>query len=44
MGGFGPNPSSQNIKRVLLIKENQTSHVNKFSAFLMWEEARVWTY
>ena len=27
-------PGSQNIKRLLLIKENQTSQVNEFSSFL----------
>ena len=27
-------PGSQNIKRLLLIKENQTSQVNEFSTFL----------
>ena len=28
------HPSSQNIKRLLLIEENQTSQVNEFSTFL----------
>ena len=35
MGGFETkNPGDLNIERLLLIKENQTSQVNEFSAFL----------
>ena len=31
----------KNIKKLLLIKENQTPRVNEFSAFYVWEDARV---
>ena len=34
IGVLQQRPGSQNIKRLLLIKENQTSQVNEFSAFL----------
>ena len=36
------NPDSQTIKRLLLVKENQTSQVNECSAFLCMGRARVW--
>ena len=37
-------PGSQNIKRLLFIKENQTSQVNEFSALYEWKDARVWAH
>ena len=33
-------PGSQNIKRLLLIKENQTSQVNELVLFYTWEDAK----
>ena len=36
-------PVGGNIKRLLLIKEKQTSEVNEFSA-LLWEVVRVWAH
>ena len=41
IGVLQQKPGSQNIKRLLLTKENQTSQVNEFSAFLCWENIRV---
>ena len=34
IGLFAKTPSGQNIKRLLLIKENQISQVKELSAFL----------
>ena len=33
---------SLNLKRLLLIKENQISQVKEFSAFYVWEGTRAW--
>ena len=35
---------SLNVKRWLLIKENQISQVKEFRSFLLWEDARVWAH
>ena len=32
-----------NIKRLLLIKENQIDPVMNLGLFYVWEDARVWT-
>ena len=37
-------PGSQHIKRLLFIKEKQTSQVNEFSALYEWKDARVWAH
>lgn len=36
--------SGQNVKRLPLVKENQTSQVKGLSTFLSWEDARVWAH
>ena len=45
VGVLQQKPGSRNIKGLVLIKENQTSHVNEFSEFFyVWEDARVWAH
>ena len=45
IGVLQQKPASRNIKRLLLIKENQTSQVNESSMlFCVREEARVWAH
>ena len=42
---FQRKACSWKVKRLLLIKENQISHVKEFSAFFyVWEDARVWAH
>ena len=44
IGVLQQRPGSQNIKMLLLVKENQVSQIKEFSAFLsyIWEDATVW--
>ena len=44
IGVLQQRPGSQNIKRLLLIKENQTSQVNDFTVFLCLGRLRVWAH
>ena len=37
-------PGSRNIKRFLLIKENQTSQVKEFRPFLCMGRCKVWAH
>jgi len=44
---FQKEASSLNIKRLLLVKENQITQVKEFSnlaLFCVWEDARVWVH
>ena len=42
MGVFVTKPSSQNIKILLFVKENQTSQVREISTFLCMGRYKVW--
>ena len=41
---FQQKPDGQNIKRLRLIKENQTSQVSELSTFLCMGDARIWAH
>ena len=38
------NRGSEHLKKILLIKENQTSQVNEWVLFFVWEDVRVWAH
>ena len=44
IGVLQQKPGNWSIKRLLLVKENQTSQMNVWELFYVWEDARVWAH